>query len=108
MVAGYRLRREFINVEFSAGVENIGFDALDGLNSANFIRTVKLKDFPWNGWLSLGVSGEPQAAWNPIAGFSDPFGRLLWFALADPAAIPSPYDDAWMLNRISDIQSGGR
>jgi hypothetical protein len=107
-VVGYRVKREFINAEFSAGIENIAFDALSGLNSPMFIRTVKLKDFPWNGWLALGIAEPPQAAWNPIAGFADGYGRLMWSALSDPAVVPSPYDSAWMLNRISDIQSSGR
>ena len=105
VVAGYRMKREYINVEFSAGIENIAFDALGGLNSPMFIRTVKLKDFPWNGWLSLGIDGRASAAWNPIAGFTDQFGRLMWSAVGDPAVIPSPYDTDWMLNRISDVQS---
>ena len=65
-----------------------------------FIRTVKLKDFPWNGWLALGVDGAPTAAWNPIGGLNDRFGRLMWFAVGDPALIPSPYEAGWMLNRI--------
>jgi hypothetical protein len=103
-VIGYTLRREYFNTEFSAGIENIGFDALTGLNSTIFIRTVKLKDFPWNGWLYLGIDGEPRSAWNPITGFSDGFGQLLWSAIADPALLPQPYDDTWMANRISAIQ----
>src|SRR5262249_36578210 len=68
VVIGYTLRREYFNTEFSAGIDNIGFDALTGLNSAIFIRTVKLKDFPWNGWLYLGIDSDPTSAWNPIAG----------------------------------------
>jgi hypothetical protein len=104
-VAGYTVKHEFINAEFSAGIENIAYDALEGLNSPLFIRTVKLKDFPWNGWLVLGTEMRPDAAWNPIAGFTDGFGRLVWFALGDPAVVPSPYEAAWMLNRISDVQS---
>ena len=55
MVAGYTVKREHFNAEFSAGVENISFDALEGFSSPMFLRTVKLKDFPWNGWLQLGV-----------------------------------------------------
>ena len=70
-----------------------------------FIRTVKLKDFPWNGWLSLGINAQPSAAWNPIVGFNDPFGRLVWFALADPAVLPAPNDSRWTINRIADVQS---
>ena len=73
-----------------------------------FLRTVKLKDFPWNGWLQLGVPERAGAAWNPVAGFTDPFGRLMWSAIADPAAIPSPNDATWMLNRISDVEASPR
>ena len=47
---GYALRREAVNDDYSAGVENVGYDAQTGLGSAVFFRTVKLKDFPWNGW----------------------------------------------------------
>ena len=65
---------------------------------------MKLKNFPWNGELALGIDGAPTAAWNPVAGFGDPFGRLLWAALGDPALIPAPYDSGWMLNRIADVQ----
>ncbi len=102
-VAGYTVKREYFNAEFSAGVENVGYDAIDGLRSPMFIRTVKLKDFPWNGWLMLGIDAQPKAAWNPIAGMTDQFGRLMWFTVGDPALIPSPYGAGWMLNRISDI-----
>ena len=99
------MKREYFSAEYSAGIENVGFDSLTGLNSPIFIRTVKLKDFPWNGWLALGVDGRPTAAWNPIAGFNDRFGRLAWSALSDPALLPSPYEAGWMLNRISDVEA---
>jgi hypothetical protein len=66
---------------------------------------VKLKDFPWNGWLKLGIDVPPDAAWNPIGGFSGGFGRLLWSAIGDPALFCAPYDARWMLNRIADVQS---
>jgi hypothetical protein len=105
IVAGYTVKRDYFSVEFSAGIENIAYDALTGLHSPMFIRTVKLKDFPWNGWLMLGIDGRPTTAWNPIAGMNDPFGRLMWFAIGDPALLPSPYEAGWMLNRISDVQS---
>ena len=104
-VAGYTIDRQYFSAEFTEGIENIGFDSVDGLNSPLFIRTVKLKDFPWNGRLKLGIDASPAAAWNPIAGFGDPFGRLLWSAIGDPALLPTPYDSSWMLNRISDVQS---
>jgi hypothetical protein len=103
VVAGYTAKREFINVDFSAGIENIGYDSVTGLHSPMFLRTVKLKDFPWNGWLALGTPGKPAAAWNPIGGMNDPFGRLLGFAVTDPALVPAPYETGWMLNRIADL-----
>jgi hypothetical protein len=106
-VAGYTVKREYFSTVFTAGIENISYDAVTGFNSPMFIRTVKLKDFPWNGWLVLGIDAAPKAAWNPIAGFSDNFGRLMWSAVGDPALIPSPNEQAWMLNRISDVQSSG-
>ena len=103
IVAGYTVKREYVNVEFSAGIENIGYDAIAGLHSPIFIRTVKLKDLPWNGWLTLATAGAPAAAWNPIAGLTDPFGRLVGFTVGDPALLPSPYEAGWMLNRIADL-----
>jgi hypothetical protein len=105
VVVGYTLRREYFTKEFSAGIENIAYDAHTGFNSAIFLRTVKLKDLPWNGWLRLGVRPEPSAAWNPIAGFSDTAGRLLWSAVGDPALFPAPYGAGWTLNRIEEYQS---
>jgi len=103
MVAGYTMKREYVNTEYSAGIENIGYDAIAGLNSPIFLRTVKLKDFPWNGWLTLGTGGKPTAAWNPIGGMNDQFGRLMGFAVGDLALMPAPYETGWMLNRIADI-----
>lgn len=105
LVVGYSVKREYFSTEFSAGIENLSYDVLEGLSSPMFLRTVKLKDFPWNGWLHLAVGMPPAAAWNPVGGFGDAFGRLMWFANADPAAIPSPYDHTWVLNRISEVQS---
>ena len=104
VVAGYTVKREYVSTEYSAGIENIAFDSVAGLNSPMFVRTVKLKDFPWNGWLSLGIETRPAAAWNPIAGFSDPFGRLMWHAVGDSALLPSPNGTGWVLNRISDVR----
>jgi hypothetical protein len=107
-VAGYTLRAEPLNVDYSAGVENVAHDAQSGLDSAIFLRTVKLKDFPWNGWLTVGVPARPLAAWNPVAGFTDPTGRLVWLALGDPAFLPSPHGEGWVPNRlvVSEVELG--
>jgi hypothetical protein len=104
-IAGYTVKRHYFSAEFTNGIENIGFDSTEGFDSPIFIRTVKLKNFPWNGWLALGIDARPEAAWNPIAGFGDGFGRLLWSAVGDPALFSAPYDSGWMLNRIADVQS---
>jgi len=104
---GYRVKREAINDDYSEGVENIGWDAQAGLGSAVFLRTVKLKDFPWNGWLRLGLASRPAAAWNPIAGFGDDAGRLVWAALGDPALLPAPYGGGWIPNRVRALPPSG-
>lgn len=104
-IAGYTLRRQYFSAEFTSGIENIGFDSIAGFNSPMFLRTVKLKDFPWNGWLSLGIDSTPQAAWNPVAGFDDPFGQLLWSGIGDPAVLPAPYDAGWILNRAAGVRT---
>jgi hypothetical protein len=100
VVAGYTLRHERVNVDYSAGVENVGSDAHGGMNAPLFVRTVKLKDFPWNGWLAVGVPERPAAAWNPVAGFTDEPGRLLAHALLDPALFPQPRGGSWTENRV--------
>jgi hypothetical protein len=107
-VAGYTVKREAFNASFSEGIENIASDTLEGFTSPMFLRSVKLKDFPWNGWLKLGTGSAPKAAWNPVGGFTDDFGRLMWFAIGDPAVIPSPYDNGWVLNRISEVEATPR
>ena len=100
VVAGYTVRREVLNNDYSAGVENVAGDSLTGLESAVFLRTVKLKDFPWNGWLTIGVPDRPAAAWNPIAGFTDATGRLLWAGLSDGGLFPEPYAGGFAENRV--------
>jgi hypothetical protein len=102
-VAGYMVRRQYYNDDYSAGIENIAYDAITGFAAPMFLRTAKLKDFPWNGWLGLGTDARPTAAWNPVSGFTDDFGRLMWSALVDPAVVPAPNDSGWTINRIADV-----
>jgi hypothetical protein len=113
VVVGYTEREEYVNRAYPDGIENIAFDALSGLNSPVFVRTVKLKDYPWNGKLHLGVRHRSDSAWNPVAGFTDPMGRLMWAAIGDPAMIHFPFNASWMPNRVQAVvtkvkgQSGG-
>jgi hypothetical protein len=102
-VAGYTLGHRYYSDDYSAGIENIAYDAVTGFASPMFLRTAKLKDFPWNGWLKLGIDARPTAAWNPVAGFTDGFGRLMWSALGDPAVLPAPNDSGWTINRVADV-----
>ena len=110
VVLGYTVRREHYAVEYSAGVENVGYDALGGLASPIFPRTVKLRDFPWNGWLNVAAPAAPSSAWNPlVGGFGDAFGRLVWSALSDPAFLPAPHGSGWIENRVSaSVEKGER
>jgi hypothetical protein len=103
-VLGYTVRREPFNAEFSQGIENIGWDSQRGFNSEIFVRTAKLKDFPWNGWLKVGVAGRAAAAWNPVAGFTDAPGRLLWAAVGDPGLLSAPYAAGFVPHRAVPAQ----
>ncbi len=108
MVVGYTVKREYFNnSDYSEGVENIAYDSQGGLNSPIFIRTVKLKDFLWNGWLRLGVETKPRASWNPLGGFTDPGGRLVWSAVSDPALFPAPYGGSWIPSRVRPTVTSG-
>ncbi len=107
LVAGYTLRRGYFNTDFTEGVENVAVDSQAGLVSPIFVRTVKLKDFPWNGYLRVGFEGKPAAAWNPIAGMNDAPGRLLWAALGDPALFPAPTSGEWIANRVEASLASG-
>ncbi len=112
-VVGYTLTQEYVNDDFTLGIENVAFDSQTGLDSAVFVRTAKLKDYPWNGTLRLGLDRPPQAAWNPVAGFTDAAGRLIWSTVGDPALVPLPSNASWIPNRLdftvteSRGQSGG-
>ena len=112
-VAGYALNEEHINESYPGGIENAAHDSLGGLNAPVFLRTVKLKEYPWNGKLQLGVRQRSEAAWNPVAGFTDAMGRLIWSAVGDPAMLSIPFNASRMPNRVqSEVtrvhgQSGG-
>ncbi|HEY4635251.1 MAG TPA: hypothetical protein VIG92_01710, partial [Rhodospirillales bacterium] len=100
LVVGYATREEYFNDSFSDGVENIIQDSLTGLSAPIFPRAVKLKDYPWNGSLHLGAPDRAEAAWNPVAGFNDAAGRLIWQAIGDPAVMPFPFNASWTPNRV--------
>jgi hypothetical protein len=104
-VIGYRLRHEFYSDELSNGVENIAVDSQSGFNSPVAIRTIKLKDFPWNGWLRLGIDPGPKAAWNPVAGFTDAAGRFVWATVGDSAYLPITHNSRWVQNRAEVLPS---
>jgi len=109
VVLGYTVRREALNDDYNEGVENIAVDSQAGVGSPIFLRTVKLKDFPWNGWLHVGVEGGARAAWNPVAGFNDAAGRAVWAAVGDPALLRDPDNARLIPNRArpQSIDEGG-
>src|SRR5260370_13557391 len=47
----------------------------------------------------LGVDRPAAAAWNPVAGFTDAAGRLVWAIGGDNAFLPIPYNSLWAANR---------
>ena len=100
VVVGYVLNEEFINEAYPTGAENIAYDVIRGLNAPIFFRTAKLKEYPWNGKLHVAVRDRSRAAWNPVAGFTDAMGRLIWSAVGDPAMIQIPFNASWMPNRV--------
>jgi hypothetical protein len=103
VVLGYTLRREPLNDDYSDGIENVALDAQSGIASPIFVRTVKLKDFPWNGWLHVGTAPPARAAWNPVAGFTDDGGRMVWAAVGDPALLLDPDSGRWIGNRVRPV-----
>jgi hypothetical protein len=102
---GYVLRQEYVNNEYAFGVENIAPDALSGLNNPIFVRTVKLKDFPWNGSFLAAAAVAPRSAWNPVAGFSDPAGRFVWSVISDTAYMSAPDSESWIPNRMDPLKT---
>lgn len=102
VVVGYTTRRTFLNDDFSQGVENVAVDSQAGAIAPIFLRTAKLKDFPWNGGLRVGIEAKPGgAARSPIGGSTDPAARLVWYGVGDPAAFPAPADGTWVPNRVA-------
>jgi len=102
-VIAYRLRREMFSDDFSNGIENIAIDSQWGFNVPIVVRTAKLKDFPWNGWLRVGMASQAKAAWNPVAGFTDAIGRLVWATVGDDAYLPLTYNSRWVQNRAEVV-----
>ncbi len=87
---------------------------MSGLNSADLHShreaqglSLERQAAPWRARSARG------SAWNPVAGFTDATGRLIWSAVGDPAMIPFPFNASWMPNRVqSEVtkvvgQSGG-
>src|SRR5207245_2890699 len=57
--------------------------------------------------LRVAAAARPAAAWNPIAGFSDETGGLVWSALGDAAMLPEPYGGGWLSNRARAVEVSG-
>ena len=81
---GYTVKREYFNVEFSAGIENIGYDAINGPAFADVHPHGEAQG------LSRGTAGSRSAshdragaAWNPIGGMTD---RVRTADVASPSA----------------------
>ncbi len=74
MVVGYAVKDEFIRRCLPGGHRERRLRFAQRPERPVFLRTVKLKDYPWNGKLHLGVRERSAGAWNPVAGFTDRWG----------------------------------
>jgi hypothetical protein len=102
-VLGYFSRREPVNEDYSEGIENVATDSQAGLGSEIFIRTAKLKDFPWNGWLHVAAPGGGLSDWNPVLGFSGAVASMIWAAIGDPALLLDPDSGRFVPNRARPL-----
>ena len=109
VVLGYTVRREALDDDYSAGIENIAVDSQAGIGSPMFLRTVKLKDF-------RGTAGWPWASTAARArrGIRSPAsrtrsGRLVWAAVGDPALLLDPDNGRFIPNRarLQRIEDAG-
>ncbi len=86
---------------YPAGVENVAYDSLDGLNSPVFIRTVKLKDYPWNGKLHLGVRDPRRGRLEPGCRLHRRHGPADLVGHRRPGHdLRFPFNASWMPNRV--------
>lgn len=88
------------NDDFDQGIENMVRSPLTGPLTDVFYRTVKLRLFPWNGWLLVGLNTDKQTYYNPILGFDDAWGKHLWMAMSDSAVVFQPYNTSVEPNRV--------
>jgi len=81
------------------GVENIAYDRFSGPDSYWFYRTIKLKEFVWNGWLRIGVPKFHSTPYPPLGGFGAN-ERGVWMAISDSAGWAHPRLGGWYPMRV--------
>ncbi len=82
------------------GVENVAYDRFAGPDTYWFYRTVKLRDFMWNGWLRIGVPSLHSSPYDPFGGFEG-YDRAIWMAVSDPPGWPHPRLGGWYPMRVN-------
>ena len=74
IVAGYTVKREYVNVEFSAGIENIGLRLHRGPAVADVHPHGEAQGLSVERLAHARHRSRARAAWNPIGGLTDAFG----------------------------------
>jgi len=89
------------NDDYDEGLHNMAWSPLVGLTEPSaFFRTVKIKLFPWNGWLLVGSPTVDKCKFNPFLVPSDQTCYGLWSVLSDPAFVLNPYNLTFEPNRV--------
>jgi hypothetical protein len=89
------------NDDYDVGLHNMAWSPLVGfLEPSAFFRTVKIKLFPWNGWLLVGSPSVDKCRFNPFLVPGDATCYGLWSVLSDPAFVLNPYNLTFEPNRV--------
>lgn len=97
----YDLQYYVYNDDYDEGLHNMAWSPLVGfLEPSAFFRTVKIKLFPWNGWLLVGSPSVDKCRFNPFLVPGDATCYGLWSVLSDPAFVLNPYNLTFEPNRV--------
>ncbi|WP_448605502.1 hypothetical protein [Thermoflexus hugenholtzii] len=96
----YDIEYYIYNDDYDEGLHNMAWSPLVGLTEPSaFFRTVKIKLFPWNGWLLVGSPTVDKCKFNPFPVPGDQTCYGLWSVLSDPAFVLNPYNLTFEPNR---------
>lgn len=102
-------RHYMFNDDWDEGIYNMAVNPLTGISTDVFYRTVKLKLFPWNGWLLIGHNDTEDCSYNPFMFEKTLYCRAILMLVSDSAFIHQPYNGSWEVNRVVwyAVEKGG-